>query len=113
MNDVTYLADTLYNPNDFIVPGFSPGMPTINKPPIGLTDQEILCVMAFLQSLGGTPSVTLQTTHHYIGAGTSVAASGTAGAAPSAGSVQPAPPPGAVTASPGVPPDTPVREPKK
>jgi hypothetical protein len=40
-------------------------MPTINRPPIGLTDQEILCVMAYLQSLGGTPTVTLQTSHAY------------------------------------------------
>ena len=37
----------------------------INKPPIGLTDKEILCVIAYLQSLGGTPTVTLQTKHHY------------------------------------------------
>ena len=49
----------------FIVPGFNPGMPAINKPPIGLTDQEILCVIAYLQTLGGTPTVTLQTTHSY------------------------------------------------
>ena len=42
-------------------------MPPINKPPIGLTDKEILCVIATLQSLGGTPTVTLQTTHHYTG----------------------------------------------
>jgi hypothetical protein len=40
-------------------------MPAINKPPIGLTDEEILCVIAYLQSLGGTPTVTLQTTHRY------------------------------------------------
>ena len=40
-------------------------MPPINKPPIGLTDQEILCVIAALESLGGTPTVTLQTTHRY------------------------------------------------
>ena len=40
-------------------------MPPINKPPIGLTDKEILCVIAYLQSLGGTPTVTLQTKHHY------------------------------------------------
>ena len=39
--------------------------PPINKPPIGLTDQEILCVIAALQTLGGTPTVTLQTTHRY------------------------------------------------
>ena len=57
----------MYEPNAFIVPGFNPGMPVINKPPIGLTDQEILCVIAYLQSLGGTPTVTLQTKHHYNG----------------------------------------------
>ena len=67
--DVDYFAQTLYEPDAFIVPSFSPGMPTINKPPIGLTDQEILCVMAYLQSLGGTPSVTLATKHHYNGGG--------------------------------------------
>ena len=65
LSDVEYFAQTLYEPNAFIVPGFNPGMPTINKPPIGLTDQEILCVIAYLQSLGGTPTVTLQTSHHY------------------------------------------------
>ena len=44
--DIEYFAQTLYHPDAFIVPGFSPGMPTINKPPIGLTDKEILCVIA-------------------------------------------------------------------
>ena len=55
----------MYEPNAFIVPGFNPAMPPINQPPIGLTDQEILCVIAYLQTLGGTPTVTLQTNHHY------------------------------------------------
>ena len=55
----------MYEPDAYIVHGFNPGMPTINKPPIGLTDQEILCVIAYLQTLGGTPTVTLQTKHHY------------------------------------------------
>ena len=76
----------MYEPNAFIVPGFNPGMPTINKPPIGLTDQEILCVIAYLQTLGGTPTVTLQTKHHYnSGAPTTAAPSAAApgpGAAP-------------------------------
>jgi hypothetical protein len=40
-------------------------MPVINVPPIGLTDQEILVVIAYLQSLGGTATVTLQTAHTY------------------------------------------------
>ena len=57
------------NPTAFIVPGFPPAMPPINKPPIGLTDQEILCVIAYLQTLGGTPTVTLQTKHHYNSGG--------------------------------------------
>ena len=48
----------IYDPDAFIVPGFNPGMPVINKPPIGLTDQEILAVIAYLQSLGGKPTVT-------------------------------------------------------
>jgi mono/diheme cytochrome c family protein len=84
LSDIEYFAKSLYEPNSFIVPGFNPGMPTINKPPIGLTDQEILCVIAYLQTLGGTPTVTLQTTHHYSG-GTGAPATSSAapaGAAP-------------------------------
>ena len=80
LNDVEYFAQSLYEPNAYIVPGFPPAMPTINKPPIGLTDQEILCVIAYLQTLGGTPTVTLQTKHHYNG-GTATPAAPPAGPA--------------------------------
>ena len=66
MSDVEYLAQSLYEPNVFVVEGFGPGMPAINQAPIGLTDQEILTVIAYLQSLGGTPTVTMQTTHRYL-----------------------------------------------
>jgi mono/diheme cytochrome c family protein len=65
LNDVEYFAQSLYAPDAYIVPGFNPGMPVINKPPIGLSDQEILCVIAYLQTLGGTATVTLQTSHSY------------------------------------------------
>ncbi len=65
LNDVEYFAQSLYAPDTFIVSGFNPGMPAINRAPIGLTDQEILCVIAALQSLGGTATVTLQTSHTY------------------------------------------------
>jgi hypothetical protein len=65
LTDVEYFAQSLYAPDAYIVPGFNPGMPVINKPPIGLTDQEILCVIAALQSLGGTATVTLQTSHTF------------------------------------------------
>ena len=86
LNDVEYLAQAMYEPGAFIVPGFNPGMPPINKPPIGLTDQEILCVIAYLQTLGGTPTVTLQTKHHY-NAGTAAPGTPSEGASP--GGTQP------------------------
>ena len=90
LSDVEYFAQSMYEPNAFVVPGFVPGMPTINKPPIGLTDQEILCVIAYLQTLGGMTTVTLQTSHHYYtppgapGAAPAPAAASAPGVAPSA-----------------------------
>jgi mono/diheme cytochrome c family protein len=59
LSDVQYLAQSIYEPGAFIVPGFNPGMPVINKPPIGLSDQEILTVIAYLQSMGGKTTVTM------------------------------------------------------
>ena len=56
--DVEYLAESLYEPNVFIVEGFVGGMPAISRPPINLSDDEILAVIAYLQSLGGEPTVT-------------------------------------------------------
>jgi mono/diheme cytochrome c family protein len=67
LNDIEYLAQSMYEPTAYVVPGFPPAMPPINKPPIALSDQEILSVIAYLQTLGGTPSVTLQTKHKYNG----------------------------------------------
>lgn len=67
MGALKYLAESIYDPNTFIVPGFSPGMPVINKPPIGLSDEEIIAVIAYLQSLGGSPTVTLETTLAELG----------------------------------------------
>ena len=81
LSDVEYLAQSLYEPDTFIVPGFNPGMPAVNKPPIGLTDQEILCVIAYLQTLGGTATVTLQTKHQY-NAGTAAPGAPSAGVSP-------------------------------
>ena len=90
LNDIEYFAQSMYEPTAYIVPGFPPAMPPINKPPIGLNDQEILCVIAYLQSLGGTPTVTMQTKHHY-----------NSGAAAPAGPAAPAAaPPPSGTASP-------------
>lgn len=107
LSDVDYLAQSIYEPDKFIVPGFNPGMPVINKPPIGLTDDEILAVIAYLQSLGGTTTVTMATKLPWQagggGAGTSPApAGGEAAAAAATG-------PGAA-ATPG-PADDEVRKP--
>jgi mono/diheme cytochrome c family protein len=68
LSDVDYLAQSIYEPDRYIVPGFNPGMPAIHKPPIGLTDQEILAVIAYLQSLGGEVTVTLDSTVWPLGA---------------------------------------------
>ena len=84
LSDVEYFAQAMYEPNAFIVPGFNPGMPTINRPPIGLTDPEILCVIAYLQTLGGTTTVTMQTKHHYNSGASTTAAPAEAPAAPAA-----------------------------
>ena len=65
LSGLEYLAQSLYEPNTYIVPGFVPGMPQIDEPPIGLTDGEILMVIAYLQSLGGTPTVTPDTELSY------------------------------------------------
>ena len=61
LSDVEYLAQSLYEPGAFIVPGYEDGMQPMNEPPINLSDDEIKAVIAWLQSLGGTATVTLDT----------------------------------------------------
>jgi len=73
LSDVEYMAQSMYEPSKFIVPGFNPGMPVINKPPIGLTDDEILAVIAYLQTLGGKTTVTMQTKLPWQAGGTGAA----------------------------------------
>jgi mono/diheme cytochrome c family protein len=110
LNDVEYFAQSLYAPDSYIVEGFNPGMPVINKPPIGLTDQEILCVIAYLQTLGGTATVTLQTSHTYY-----TAPGATPGAPPDQktepGEKLPLTAPPAQKAAPGAPPRPPAAVP--
>jgi len=102
-SDIDYFAQTLYEPDAYIVPGFSPGMPTINKPPIGLNDDEIRAVIAYLQSLGGKPTMTMQTPLRFGPEATKAAnATGEQSAQPEAESSTPqaapaAPAPGAST----------------
>jgi mono/diheme cytochrome c family protein len=54
-----YLVESMVNPGDHLVEGFPPIMPVINKPPIGLNNDEIAAVAAFLQSVqGGKVTIT-------------------------------------------------------
>ena len=52
---VDYLIESLVDPSAYQVPGFPPIMPVINKPPIGLSNDEVAAVVAFLQSVQGGP----------------------------------------------------------
>ena len=110
LTDVQYFEQTLYDPNGYIVPGFNPGMPVINKPPIGLTDQEILTVIATLQSMGGTPTVTMDTKlAHATGGGGPASGATVAGGTPAGGppsGTTPAPTAAVATSTP--PPATPA-----
>jgi mono/diheme cytochrome c family protein len=96
LSDVDYLAQSIYDPGAFIVPGFNPGMPVINKPPIGLTDQEIVAVIAYLQSLGGKVTVSLNTKVWPLDEAHKASAGGSAPGAGAAAS--PSPSPGAAAA---------------
>jgi mono/diheme cytochrome c family protein len=67
-SQLQYFAQTLCEPNAYVVPGFTPGMPTINKAPVGLSDEELHAVVAWLESQGGEPTITLKEKLPYCGA---------------------------------------------
>lgn len=52
-----YLAQSLFEPEAYVVSGFPPTMPVASGPPIGLDDVEILMVIAYLETLGGEQTV--------------------------------------------------------
>jgi len=61
-----FMYESLTNPEAYIKKNFDPPepknypmkMPAINQPPIGLSENEMLAVIAFLQSQGGKVTVT-------------------------------------------------------
>lgn len=57
MSDLEYLAQSVYQPGAFVVPEFALFMTRIDQAPFGLSAVEIRAVVAYLQSLGGTPTV--------------------------------------------------------
>ena len=54
-----YIIESLIQPAAFIVEGYPPIMPAVDKPPIALNRSELWALTAFMESLGGTVDVTL------------------------------------------------------
>src|SRR6266852_3850537 len=54
-----YLIESLLQPAAYVVEGYPPIMPAVDKPPIGLNRSELWALTAFLESLGGTVDVAL------------------------------------------------------
>ena len=69
MSAKAYLLESLINPGAFIVEGYPPIMPAVDKPPIALNRSEVWALVAFLESLGGTVDVTLNDIPATVGAG--------------------------------------------
>ena len=59
MSAKQYIIESLINPSAFVVEGYPPIMPAVDKPPIALNRSELWALTAFLESLGGTVDVTL------------------------------------------------------
>src|SRR5215510_899907 len=77
MSAKQYIIESLINPSAFVVEGYPPIMPAVDKPPISLNRSELWALTAFLESLGGTVNVTLND----IPASAGAAAAGGGGAA--------------------------------
>ncbi|MGE0674940.1 MAG: cytochrome c family protein, partial [Methylibium sp.] len=56
---VEYLTEALYTPGAYVVDGYANIMPASVKAPAKLNREEVAAVVAYLQSLGGTPTVTV------------------------------------------------------
>jgi mono/diheme cytochrome c family protein len=69
MSAKAYLLESLITPSAFIVEGYPPIMPAVDKPPIALNRSEVWALVAFLESLGGTVDVTLNDIPATVGAG--------------------------------------------
>ncbi|MEB2309938.1 MAG: c-type cytochrome [Candidatus Brocadiaceae bacterium] len=52
-----YLVESIVDPDKYIVKGYDKIMPRVYDPPIMLSREKILAVLAFLQTLGGEPDL--------------------------------------------------------
>lgn len=56
-----YFFESLFFPPKYVVQGYAPSMPPMHKPPAQLSVEEMVAVIAFLQSMGGEITVTGKT----------------------------------------------------
>ena len=77
MTAKAYLLESLIQPQAFVVEGYPPIMPAVDKPPIALNRSEVWALIAFLEAQGGTVDVTLNDVPSTVGA-----AAGGGGGAP-------------------------------
>jgi mono/diheme cytochrome c family protein len=68
MSAKAYLLESLIQPQAYVVEGYPPIMPAVDKPPIALNRSEVWALTAFLESLGGTVDVTLNDIPASVGA---------------------------------------------
>lgn len=59
MSAKQYIIESLLAPSAYVVEGYPPIMPAVDKPPIGLNRSELWALTAFLESQGGTVDVKL------------------------------------------------------
>src|SRR5437773_10257960 len=52
MSAKAYIIESLINPTAYVVEGYPPIMPPVDKPPIGLNRSELWALVACLESLG-------------------------------------------------------------
>jgi mono/diheme cytochrome c family protein len=63
-----YIIESLLQPSAYVVEGYPPIMPAVDKPPIALNRSEVWALTAFLESLGGTVDVKLDDIPATVGA---------------------------------------------
>jgi mono/diheme cytochrome c family protein len=68
MTAKAYLLESLIQPQAYVVEGYPPIMPAVDKPPIALNRSEVWALIAFLESQGGTVDVTLNDVPATVGA---------------------------------------------
>ena len=78
MTATAYIIESLIHPQAHVVEGYPPIMPAVDKPPIALNRSEVWALTAFLESLGGSVTVTLNDVPATVGAGGAAGASAAA-----------------------------------